>query len=344
MSHRPLSDQVLVITGASSGIGLITARKAAVAGARVFLVSRNDAALRAIVEEIEADGGRAAYAVADVGDRHALQRAASAAIAAFGRIDSWISNAGVAIYAPLLETPLGEHERLFRTNYFGAVNSAQVAVPHLAASRGTLITIGSIAGDMPSPVMGAYAASKHAIHAFIASLRIELKAAGSPVRVTLIKPSGMTTPIATHAANHQHGEARVPPPPYDPALVADAILHATTHNIRDLTVGGIGRLEVLFASHFPALFERLAPIVGPFLVDRSKPATQGDNLDRPGVDGEPRSRDEHGRRSSLYLAAQTRPLATAALAAGGAAMVIGGFILRKWSQGEPQGGRGDLSR
>lgn len=329
MSHRPLSDQVLVITGASSGIGLITARKAAAAGAPVFLISRNDAALRAIVQEIEADGGRAAYPRADVGDREALQRAAAAAITAFGRIDNWVSNAGVALYAPLLETPLGEHERLFRTNYFGVVNSAQVAMPHLAASGGTLITIGSIAGDMPSPVMGAYAASKHAIHAFIASLRIELKAAGSPVRVTLIKPSGMTTPIAVHAANHQDGEARIPPRPYDPALVADAILYATTHAVRDLTVGGIGRLEVLFASHFPALFERLPRIVTPFLVDRSKPPTRSDNLDRPGEDGGARSRDEHGRRTSVYLAARTRPLATAALVAGGLAVVLGGPQLRK---------------
>lgn len=327
MPHRPLSDQVFVITGASSGIGLLTARKAAGAGARVFLISRNDAALRAIVQEIEADGGRAAYAVADVGDREALQRAASCALAAFGRIDTWVSNAGVAIYAPLLATPLEEHERLFRTNYFGAVNSAQVAVPYLTASGGALVTIGSIAGDMPSPFMGAYTASKHAIHAFVASLRIELKAARSPVRVTLIKPSGMTTPVAMHAANHQDGQARIPPPPYDPALVADAILYTATHNVRALTIGGIGRLEVLFASHFPALFERLAPLVGPFLVDRSKPATQGDNLFGPGADGEARSRNEVGRRSSLTLAARTRPHAAAALV-GGAAVILGGLFLR----------------
>lgn len=324
MHLKSLADQVILITGASSGIGLITARKAAAAGACVFLVSRNDEALAEAVRAIEQDGGQADYAVADVGDPLMLRSAADAAVARFGRIDCWVSNAGVAIYAPLLETPLNEHERLFRTNYFGAVNSAQVAVPILEKSGGRLITIGSIAGDMPSPIMGAYAASKHAIHAFIASLRIELKAADSPVHLTLIKPSGMTTPIAQHAANHQDGEARIPPPPYDPVLVADAVLYCATHRVRDLTVGGVGRFEVLFAAHFPALFERLAPIVQPFLVDRARTTTATDNLERAGQDGEIRSRHEKGRRFSLPLSARLHPLFTATL--GVAALATLGLI------------------
>jgi short-subunit dehydrogenase len=322
MPRKSLVDQVLVITGASSGIGLLTARKAAGAGSRVFLISRNETALRRAVSDIEGSGGEAGYAVADVGNRAMLETAAQAAIVRFGRIDCWVSNAGVAIYAPLLETPTHEHERLFRTNYFGVVNSAQVAVPLLAKTGGALITIGSIAGDMPSPVMGAYSASKHAIHAFIGSLRIELKAAGSPVQVTLIKPSGMTTPIAMHAANHQEGEARIPPPPYDPNLVADAILHSVTHRVRDLTVGGIGRLEVLFSAHFPTLFDHLAPVVQPFLVDRSKRSSPGNNLNRPGQDGETHPPDGHGRRLSLTLAARMNPFAAVAIA-GGMLSVVG---------------------
>jgi short-subunit dehydrogenase len=324
MRLKPLVDQVIVITGASSGIGLVTARMGATAGARVFLIARDAATLADLVAQIRAEGGEADFAVADVGDRAALRSAAAVAVARFGRIDTWVNNAGVAIYAPLLETPADEHERLFRTNYFGTVHGTQVAIEQLAGHGGALITIGSVAGDMPSPMMGAYAASKHAIHAFIASLRIELKAQGAPVSITLIKPSGMATPIARHAANHQDGEAMIPPPPYDPELVAGAILHAATHPVRDLTVGGVGLAQVLFASHFPALFERLAPLVVPFLSDRSKPPTRNNNLAAPVADGYERSADESGRATSIYTIARRHP----AMAIGliGAAGALGWLV------------------
>ena len=213
--RKPLAEQVIVITGASSGIGLLTARSAAAAGAHVFLVSRSADALAAATRQI---GERASYAVADVGNEAEVQAAAAAAIAQFGRIDTWVNNAGVAIYAPLLETPEDEHQRLFQTNYFGAVHGARAAVPHLRETEGTLITVGSIVSDLPSPVMGAYAASKHAIKGYVDSLRIELNAAGAPVAVVLVKPAGMATPIAQHAANHGQGEAKIPPPVYDPAI------------------------------------------------------------------------------------------------------------------------------
>lgn len=328
MVDKSLCGQVIVITGGSSGIGLLAAKKAAAAGARPFLISRNALALADAVEEIEAAGGEAGYAVADVGEREALQRAAEAAVARFGSIDCWVSNAGVAIYAPLLETPADEHERLFRTNYFGMVHSAQVAVPYLEATGGTLIMIGSIAGDMPSPVMGAYTASKHAVHGFAASLRIELQAKDSPVAVTLIKPSGMMTPIADHAANHMSGRAQIPPPPYDPELVADAILHAATHRTRNLTVGSVGRLQVLFAAHFAALFERIAPIVEPFLVDRRRRPVGKNNLFAPAGEERERSPDGRGQRTSLMLSARRHPAVTVASLAG-VAVGIGFALVRK---------------
>lgn len=300
MRLKPLADQVIAITGASSGVGLVTARRAAERGAKVMLIARNGEVLADIVREIRAQGGTADYAIADVGDREQLRDAADKAIACFRRIDSWVNNAGVAIYAPLLETPLDEHERLIRTNYFGVVNGAQVAMEHLRAEGGALITVASIAGDMPSPVMGAYTASKHAVVAFIESLRIELGAQSMPVSVTLIKPSGMATPIAAHAANHRDGAPKIPPPVYDPLLVAKAILDAAEKPVRDVTVGGVGRLQVLFANHFPALFERIAPVVGPLLRDRSKAGTGSSNLFAPARDGEERSSDEKGMPVSLY--------------------------------------------
>ncbi len=316
---KPLAEQVMLITGASSGIGLVAARSAAAAGAKVMLVARNEAALAEAVATIAAAGGEADFAVADVGDLAQVRAAAAKAIARFGRIDTWVNDAGVAIYAKLIETPPDEHERLFRTNYFGVVNGANVAVEHLRTAGGALITIGSIAADVPSPVLGAYAASKHAAKGFIDSLRIELMADKLPVSVTLIKPSGINTPIGAHAANHgageYHGEALIPPLVYDPQLVADAILDAAAHPRREITVGGAGRAQVLFGTHFPALFDRIAPLLVPLLFDRARPKTRSDALAAPAADGDERSATNGGRRFSVYTTAQLHPRAAAAVGA-----------------------------
>jgi NADP-dependent 3-hydroxy acid dehydrogenase YdfG len=135
---KPLVEQVILLTGASSGIGLVTAKLAASRGAKVMLVARSEDALADAVREIEAAGGQAAYAVADVGDAGQVRAAAAAAVARFGRIDTWVNNAGVAIYAKLAETPLDEHERMFRTNYFGVVNGATAALSHPLPDHGGL--------------------------------------------------------------------------------------------------------------------------------------------------------------------------------------------------------------
>ncbi|MBM3929010.1 MAG: SDR family NAD(P)-dependent oxidoreductase, partial [Sphingomonadales bacterium] len=297
---KPLAEQVIVITGASSGIGLVTARRAVAAGARVMLVSRDGATLGTIVTEL---GGRAAYAVANVGDRAAVEAAAQAAIDRFGRIDSWVNVAGVAIYAKLLDTPMSEHEQLFRTNYFGVVHGALAAIPRLRDQGGAFITVGSIVADLPTPVMGAYAASKHAVKGYIGSLRIEVTGDALPIAITLIKPAGIDTPIADHAANHLDGAALLPPPVYDPALVGEAILDAAVRPRRDVTVGGVGRAEVLAATHFPWVLDWLGGALGRFLRDPSRTPSRGNNLGRPLRNGKERSADQSGRRVSLYTSA-----------------------------------------
>jgi short-subunit dehydrogenase len=314
MRLKPLSRQVVAIT----------ARLAAKGGARVMLIAREADALAIVVRDIVANGGIADFTVADVGDREQLRSAAARTAAIFGPIDTWVSNAGVAIYANLLDTPLAEHERMFRTNYFGCVNSAQVAMEYFSGEGAAFIAIGSIAGDMPSPVMGAYAASKHALAAFVRSLRIESRARGARVSITLIKPSGMATPINRHAANHREGLPKIPPPAYDPLLVAQAILEAAVSPRREVTIGGVGALEVLFANHFPALFERIAPVVGPLLNDRGKAPSPSNNLfdARPG--GE-RSPDEAERRVSLLRFARRHGPVVVALSAA----VLGGLWRRK---------------
>jgi len=313
---KPLNEQVIVITGASSGIGLVTARTAAAKGARVMLVARSDDELGTIVREINNAGGTADFIVADVVDAEAMVRVASETQARFGRIDTWINDAGVAIYAKLLQTPEDEHQKLLQTNYFGAVHGCLAAVPALKAEGGALITVGSIASDIGSPVMGAYSASKHAIKAYVQALRIELKDMAPNVSVTLVKPAGIDTPIAQHAANHEGGEAQIPPPVYDPQIVADAILDCAVHPRREITVGGAGRAQVLFAEHFPALFEWLAPSSGKALTDKSKSQPRPSNLFEGVRAGEERSGEQHPRTFSVYTSAAKHPRATAAVLLG----------------------------
>jgi len=312
---KPLDQQTLVITGASSGIGLATARMAARAGARVFLIARNAQALASICEDLVTQGAQAAFAVADVGDEAQLRSAADAARRRFGAIDSWINVAGVAIYAPLLETPPHEHERLFRTNYWGVVNAARIAIPTLGQTGGAFITVGSVVSDIGTPILGAYAASKHAVKGFLDSLRIELIGEKSPVSITLIKPSGIGTPLAEHAANHMGAAAKIPPPAYAPDVVARTILHAVQHPRREITVGGVGLFQTLAAAHIPGLSDWVSSLIPPLLKDDKRPAPTRDNLDIPGQDGETRSPHDPSRAFSLYTDANLHPLVAFGVAA-----------------------------
>jgi NAD(P)-dependent dehydrogenase (short-subunit alcohol dehydrogenase family) len=302
---KPLSQQTLVITGASSGIGLVTARMAARAGAAVFLISRNGEILRRVCEGIEAQGGRAAFAVADVGDEAQLTAACEMAIARFGGFDTWVNVAGVAIASTLLSTPRDEHERLFRTNYSGVVNGCTLAVDHLRLRGGALITVGSVASEMGTPVLGAYAASKHAVKGFVDSLRIDLIAEAAPISVTLIKPSGIGTPLGEHSANHMGHAVKIPPPPYPPEAVAKAILAAATTTRREITVGGAGAFQMLAARLVPRSSDFLSSFVGPLLVDKTRPPNQRNNLFSAGDDGLERSPFETILPGSLQTALAT---------------------------------------
>ena len=313
---KPLAEQVIVITGASSGIGLVTAKKAAAAGAKVLLVARSADALGDAVRQINNAGGLADFAVADVGDAAQVTRAAEVAVERFGRIDTWVNDAGVAIYARLVDTPEDEHRRLFDTNYWGVVHGCLTAVGHLRNKGGALITVGSIGSDLPTPVLSAYSASKHAVKAYVEALRIELEADAVPISFTLVKPSGIDTPIGQHAANHVGGEAQVPPPVYAPELVADAILDAATRPVRDITVGGAGRAQVLFGQHFKGLFEKLAPLSAKGFVDGDK-AQPPTNLWEGDVNaGRERSGEHAAKEWSLYTAAAMHPRITAAVVGG----------------------------
>lgn len=312
---KPLSRQTIVLTGASSGHGLAAAQRAAATGARVLLVARNAEALDRIVTDIRGKGGTAEFFAADVGREEEVDAAADFAVATFGGFDTWVNNAGTGIYAEALETPTADHRRLFDTNYFGVVHGSLAAVRHLREKPegGALINVGSIQSDMPAPVLSSYTASKHAVKGFTDSLRIELIAAGSPVSVTLIKPSAIATPFPQHGRNLTGYKARLPEPLYAPELVAHAILDAAQHPRRGVTVGGAGKLQVLGANLAPGLFDRLASSMGDALVDKSQPVpVQEGSLYVPQPQEARVAGEQSGRGVSAFTLARTSPLTTIA--------------------------------
>lgn len=301
-----VSEQVMVITGASSGIGLATARMATRMGARVVLSSRDEAGLEQAVERIRADGGVATYAAADVADFEAMKRLASTAVREFGTIDTWVNNAGVSIYGRLTEVGLMDARRLFETNYWGVVHGSLAAVPHLRARGGALINVGSILSDTGYPLQGHYAASKHAVKGFTDSLRLELEEEGAPVSVTLIQPAAIDTPYPEHAKSYLGVEPTHVPPVYAPEVVARAILRSAEHPERNVLVGGGAKLFNTVERFLPRLGDRFKEATA-FSGQRSgRPRRDQDILfgPRPGDARERGHYEGHVMKSSAYTRAR----------------------------------------
>jgi short-subunit dehydrogenase len=255
ISLKPLDQQTIVITGASSGIGLATAQCAAKKGARVVLASRNEHALREAVRQIEEEGGQAIHVVADVSDREQLQMVANTARERFGGFDTWVNNAGVSIIGPVEKITDEDHRKLFETNYWGVVYGSLIAVEELKKRGGALINLGSVASDQTFILQGMYSATKHAVKAFTDALRVELEEEGAPVSVTLIKPTSIDTPFPQHARNYTDREPKLPPPVYSPEEVAQCILHAAAHPERDMYVGGSAKPMSAIGQNAPRLMD-----------------------------------------------------------------------------------------
>lgn len=286
---KPLNQQAIVITGATSGIGLAVARRAARAGACVFLIARGEGDLKALCEELQATGARVAWASADVADHASLVEAAEKCQRLFGGFDTWINNAGVSIFGPIRETTLEDQRRLFETNYWGVVNGSLVAAEHLRErpGGGAIINVGSILSDAPIPVQGVYSASKHAVKGFTNALRMELMREQAPITVSLIKPSAIDTPYNRHARNLTGQAVQNPQPVYATHVVADTILYCASHPIREITVGGGGRLIASFYSALPGLAEPLLARFAPSLMRDRRSAYEpyDDGLYDPTEDG-----------------------------------------------------------
>lgn len=347
MKLKPTEEQTIVITGGSSGIGLATAKMAAERGADVVIISRDEHGMRKICDEISAEGGRADFVTADVSVRAEMKKAVDTIIERHGGFDTWYNCAGVGVYARLEEISEEDHRRLFDTNYWGVVYGSLEALKHLKANGGTLINQGSIASDMPTPILGAYAATKHAVKGFTDSLRQELIEEGAPVYVTLIKPAGIHTPFGEHAKNYMDGAAVVPPPVYAPEVVADAVLSAAENPLREVIVGGSGKGMTFIQKYMPNIADQLFSRAFPMLAnDKShRPRPMHGGLDEAGPSGEMYGdQADFMLKSSLYTAAKTRPVKTfgTMAAVGVGAVALTSWLLRPTAQGDQQPNESEL--
>ena len=325
---RPLAEQVIVITGASSGIGLVTARRAAAAGARVVLAARNERDLAAAVDSIRELGGRAIYCVTDVADVDQVKRLGETAIGEFGCVDTWVNNAGVSIYGRCTEVPLADMRRQFDVNYWGQVHGMLTAVELLRHRGGALINVASAVADRAIPLQGNYSATKHAIKAFTDTLRMELEEAGIPISVTLVKPGSIDTPLFTKAKSLLGVEPQPIPPVYAPEVVARVVLEAAERPIRDVIAGGMGKVVSLGEKLSPRLTDKYMEqsTFDSQKTDAPLADARADNLHSPVEhDGGERGRFP-GRvhERSVYTAAVMHPRRAALIgAAAGAALYLG---------------------
>jgi NADP-dependent 3-hydroxy acid dehydrogenase YdfG len=256
---KPLNRQVLVITGATSGIGLATAHDAARQGACLVLAARGGDVLDAVVSGLHAKGAQVIGVVADVAQRADVEAIAQAAVGRFGRIDSWVNNAGSTIYGRLDEVSEQDSRRLFDINFWGMVHGSLVALPHLKRQGGALINVGSEASELAIPLQGMYSASKHAVKGFTDALRIEVEQVDqAPVSITLIEPTAVDTPLPQHARNYMEREPKLPSPQIDPHQVAAAILHAAVMPMRTVRVGLMAGIDTAVEKLLPGLADRVS--------------------------------------------------------------------------------------
>jgi NAD(P)-dependent dehydrogenase (short-subunit alcohol dehydrogenase family) len=324
---KPIEEQVIVITGASSGIGLVTAKMAARRGARVVIAARNARDLEHAVDEIRRSGGRAVCIACDVSDEAQVDAIAETAEREFQGIDTWVNNAAVSMYGRIMELSIADMRRQFDVNFWGAVYGSRAAVRRLRGRGGALINVASALADRAIPLQGNYCAAKHAMKAFTDALRMELEDEGVPVSLTLVKPGSIDTPFFEKAKTLLGVEPQPVPPVYAPEIAAATILHCAEHPVRDIVVGGMGKMLGV---------ANLAPRIADRYMERTQfdsqitdqPLADGrqDNLYEPvEYDGGERGRTWKGRTkgTSLYTWATLHPQWTRVAATLGAGALIG---------------------
>ena len=315
--QRPLSEAVVVITGASSGIGSATAHELAARGAAVVVAARGGDALHTVADDCRRLGGRALAVPTDVADPVQVANLAARAVAEYGRIDAWINNAGVSVYGLTAQVPAAEFRRVVEVNLLGTAYGVQVALPHLmAGGGGVLVNNASVLAEVAMPYQAAYNAAKHGVRGLSDTVRQELRVTGHrEVSVCTVLPATIDTPFFRTAANHTGRPLRPPPPVYPPDLVARTIARLLTHPRREVHAGAAGALLGASWRLLPGITERVLGAYAARAQFRggTAPITSG-NLYEPRALAEPSGR----------WGARRHPLRTTAAvgAAAGAAAVL----------------------
>jgi len=304
ITRMRLQGRKIVLTGASSGIGVEAARLFAADGADVVVLARSPAGLAHTVALVEREGRRARAIPVDLGDRAAVEAAVAEAAAWLGGIDVFVSNAANAGWGPFDQISPEDFDRTIDVTFTGAVDAVRAALPHLEASGGTLIANLSVLAKVPVPLMAPYVAAKHALRGFLGALRLELSHRGSPVRVCMVHPAAIDTPYYEHATS----AADVQPKPlrstYRPEVVARTLVECAVRPRTDVNVGSAATaLQLLFTVARPAA-DAVLSRYGVWGATSSTPATRPGVLWEPSGDG--RVHGTHGGRRSLWTAVRMR--------------------------------------
>ena len=270
---RPLKGKVVVVTGASAGVGRATARAFARQGADVGLVARSNPGLQAAAREVQVEGRRAVAIPTDVADHEEVEVAADQVEAQLGPIDVWVNDAMATIFARVWDIEADELRRATEVTYLGAAHGTMAALARMRPrNRGTIVQVGSALAYRAIPLQAAYCAAKHALRGFTDSLRCELMSERSDVRVTMVQLPGLNTPQFSWA--RVRGLPKMPrpvAPVYQPEVAAAAIVWAARHGRREVWAGG-STVATIVANR-----------LGPSLADRylARTAIDGQQTEKP---------------------------------------------------------------
>jgi NAD(P)-dependent dehydrogenase (short-subunit alcohol dehydrogenase family) len=323
-----VGDQVVVLMGASSGIGRETALRFARKGAKVVVSARGEEGLDSLVEEIRREDGEAIAVPADTSEFDQVKAVADRAVQEYGRLDTWVHLAAVGLFATFEETTPEEFGRVIDVNLMGQVYGAMAALSHIKREGGgALIHVSSMGAKRSIPLQSAYCASKHGIDGFLESLRVELRREKLPISVTQVMPATINTPFFDKARTKLGVKPVAPPPIYQPGIVSEAILHAAENPARDLVVGGAAKAVILSQALSPRLLDILLRVRGFEVHYTGEPKHEGapDNLFGP-IDGhntvEGSFRDQAHPRS-LYTWLELHPTVKRGAVAGMAIGALG---------------------